>query len=459
MKNIILAIIVCLSFTGCSNFLEEKSQDEVNVKTTQDFRELLLSYMNDEDGWAQLYALDDDIAINDNKLNDYNENGTVLNYSSCYTWQPDMWEGVRKLPDGYEYTYSLIMGTNAVLDGIDNAIGTQKERDLIKAEALGLRGFYYFMLVNMYGAPYNYDKESLGVPLKLKAAIVTQGLARNTVKEVYTQIEKDLTESAALFEKYPKEKNAYHINKTVVQIWLSRIYLYMEEWDKSVKAATKAIESGNGLTNYTTLDLNQDFEMPSYDHSEVEWVYGNNTFPWDMSPSPELLSKYTSGDRRLALWFESGYTVLKTDISQYRPTNTIRLSEAYLNRAEAYVQLGNDKEALADLNSLRKKRIENYEDKSLTDINNLLEEVRLERRLELCFEGHRWFDLRRYGMPSISHKYKTKLSDPWIIYTLKEKDPLYILPIPRLILESNPALKQNPSAYEPERIGIPESNL
>ncbi|MFR5657441.1 MAG: hypothetical protein ACLUDU_05305 [Butyricimonas faecihominis] len=46
-----------------------------------------------------------------------------------------------------------------MLDGIDEATGDQKTRDRIKAEALGMRGFYYFFLVNLYGEPYNYNKE------------------------------------------------------------------------------------------------------------------------------------------------------------------------------------------------------------------------------------------------------------------------------------------------------------
>ena len=100
-----------------------------------------------------------------------------------------------------------------------------------------------------------------------------------------------------------------------------------------------------------------------------------------------------------------------------------------MNRAEAYVQKGMTGEALADLNEVRCNRITGY-----TNIENvpanLLEEVRLERRLELCFDEQRWFDLRRYGMPSITHRYRYRKSDPWVIYTLREKDPLYTLPLP-----------------------------
>lgn len=83
----------------------------------------------------------------------------------------------------------------------------------------------------------------------------------------------------------------------------------------------------------------------------------------------------------------------------------------------------------------------------------LLKEIREERRLELCFDEVRWFDLRRYGMPSISHLYKVRKSASWQTYTLNEKDPLYTLPLPSDVMNENSALQQNESAKEPLRQG------
>lgn len=77
----------------------------------------------------------------------------------------------------------------------------------------------------------------------------------------------------------------------------------------------------------------------------------------------------------------------------------------------------------------------------------LLERIREERRSELCFEGHRWFDLRRYGMPQFSRDWKKKKA---VVkrYTLNQNDPSYTMPIAPSILEKNPYLEQNPLAPE-----------
>ena len=123
----------------------------------------------------------------------------------------------------------------------------------------------------------------------------------------------------------------------------------------------------------------------------------------------------------------------------------IRTAEAYLNRAEALALSGNEAGALADYNYLRSKRIRNYVNETYTG-EDLLDAIRLERRRELCYEGHRWFDLRRQGMPEITHKYKPlKASNQIEVYVLKQYDPMYTLPLPLSVLKSNEALKQNPS--------------
>ena len=460
MKNILWSLLGVLCLWGCSDFLEEESQDEVIVKTVTDFSEFLLGTAYPSTVYDVLYLLDDDVELNENLYYGDADNTYATSYFSCFTWQPDMWESETKPTDTYSGIYTQIMGVNAVLDGIDEAKGLDMERDYVKAEALALRGFYYWMLVNLYGESYSEDKGALGVPLKLTAGMVENGIARNTVEEVYEQIVEDLEVSLELFRKHPKRSQHFRINLTTANIILSRVYLYMERWADVITAADEAIESAGGLTDYTTFEGT--FYMPTYTHSEVEWRYGGGQLRYGYVPSKELLALYGDDDKRKTFWFgvSMGVTRLKKKNPDYSentsggPTNVIRISEAYLNRAEAYAHMDNGLgNAQEDLNYLRRHRIEGYEDMHISEPQKLLEEIYLERRKELCFDEMRWFDLRRYGKPSISHRYKAKRNDPWMVFVLKEKDPLYVLPISNVVLENNILLEQNESAFVPARSG------
>lgn len=468
-----ICILGLLGLNACSDYLNKESSDEVIVKTVSDYSELLLGAGYPEPTgslYNTLYLLDDDYMLNENSLDDEEDYSGAVSAFPFYTWQANMWErqevNASTYGESYSPTYTRLMGVNAVLDGIDEAIGEIEDRDQVKAEALALRGYYYFMLVNLYGEPYNYNKQALGVPLKLTANMETNGTARSTVEDVYKQIVSDLKAASDLFEKYPKRRGSYRINLPATNILLSRVYLHMELWDEAIAAATKAIENGGVLTNYVNLKSSSTC-ISNYNYSEVEWVYGNGNTPTRSLPgmvvSTELRNKFLENpnDTRINLWFlinRTNWNITKKRISYpsgtpRTPTNSIRMSEAYLNRSEAYAQKGECVAAWNDLSHLRENRYKEYSETAITDATVLLKEIREERRLELCFDEVRWFDLRRYGMPSISHLYKVRKSASWQTYTLNEKDPLYTLPLPSEVMNENPALQQNESAKEPTRQG------
>lgn len=451
-RLMILAIAISLVAAACDDFLEEKSQDEVIPESVTDFREILLHYQATP-FTPVIYMLDDDVELDEYFYPEEEDYYEAVNLETCLTWQPDIWERASTLADNYEETYKDIMGMNAILAEIDDATGNVEEKEMVKAQALAMRAYHYFMLVNTYGEPYNYNKDALGVVLKLEVPYVEGGMARATVEEVYEQIVEDLETASALLNKYPKTRGDYLMNSTSTDILLSRVYLYMEKWDKAVDAATRAIGSAEGLVDYNTLpSIEYGFDF-TYDVSEVECLFGTVAFPSpSVKPTSTLTSLFNVNDKRLERLtskfpWEDGYT----------STVWIRLAEAYLNRAEARV-LAESQDlpgAMEDLNELRRYRISGYTDENISDAAMLLTEIRNERRKELCFEGHRWFDLRRYGMPSITRDFRTRLTVPLLRYTLQENDPLYTLPFPRVAIENNNKLEQNASALVPERVGVP----
>jgi hypothetical protein len=160
---------------------------------------------------------------------------------------------------------------------------------------------------------------------------------------------------------------------------------------------------------------------------------------------------------------KTGYTIRKMidpsynfNIQPYSSCQWVafRLSEIYLNYAEAEAELGNSNLALTYVNKIRQRV-------GMPDISGsgaaLINSIRHERRIELCFEGHRYFDIRRWGMADIGSKDAlgitiTPTSSANTAFTYKvittQKrvwlPAFYYYPIPRKELQINTALKQNP---------------
>ena len=144
----------------------------------------------------------------------------------------------------------------------------------------------------------------------------------------------------------------------------------------------------------------------------------------------------------------------------------MRTAEAYLNGAEAAAYLGDERTARELLEALRVKRWdrEKYEPIQKTG-EALVTEIHDERRRELCLEGHRWFDLRRY-MVCEKYPFTKEIQKVYYVYDdsgnqiiekrvykLEKNDPAYTLPIPYEVLDYNTGMEDNP---HPQRSYVSE---
>ena len=176
--------------------------------------------------------------------------------------------------------------------------------------------------------------------------------------------------------------------------------------------------------------------------------------------SDELRSLYSNNDSRKTAYI---YNVSRTQyyiqnkMAWYKQPafnpRSFRVAELFLNRAEAYVEKGEGfkNEAINDIRYLRSYRL-TTEDINFDEITDVRTLVREERRRELCFESHRWFDLRRWDRPEIIHEFLIFDNRLQVIstetYVLEKNDLAYTLQIPYEVRKFNPSMKTN---ERPER--------
>lgn len=507
----LILTFLTLSLTACGDFLEEYSQDTAYVRNYSDLDELLLgngyiptgtpTNIAETEGlyvgqqpyyYPYIHLMADEVDYNRIATQEANiTNGyPAEKFYGYYTWQ----QFVGITPDGtqiradnadWNRLYKHINICNSIIATIDEmeAKPTEEiEKQRVKGEAYFLRGSYYFILANLYGKPYSPATATtdLAVPIKLTEYIEDEIFQRNTVKEVYDQAISDLL-NAETYLQGTTRKSYFRANQTAARLMLSRVYLYMQDWQNAMKYAQQVISANdNKLEDLNTLNAAY-FLNP--DLSEVIFNMGNgglrrtlNSGTQAFSVTSEFFNIYNDAADLRTTWFirhnatynypeyvKGGSTA---DLNRTNLSNNflLRTAEAYLNLAEAAACAGDNTTALNALNDLRKKRISasGYSNINLSG-NELISYIRDERARELCLEGHRWFDLRRYSVntvlpyvKTIRHNYtegSLQLSYvtwtyEWVIdyslfFELRTDDPANTLPIPRDVLDFNIGMKDN----------------
>lgn len=373
----------------------------------------------------------------------------------------------------WSFAYYTIANANEVLDNVDGKADEQTVNG-IKAEALFLRAISHFDLVRTFGQPYTQvdPTTSLGVPVMLHATNGTP--ARNTVAEVYEQIEADLLEAEKLMPDDYNTEGTYHqvvadykavASKEAIQALLSRVYLYMGKWQAAADYATKVINSGKfGLWNEDELTTvyNQNVASPKSGEVifEVYGDQGNYLFSdqnweflmWISSPrgsgdfgaAHDVYDLYSDEDARKKLfvtdpdagtqYWTTKYAGKDNSSPSYNNTILIRLSEMYLNRAEAQIKGATVDGATAQSDMAAVANARGVAPEAVTERG-----VFTERRKELAFEGHIIYDFARFG-------YSLKREDTNA--TLKEipfPNYRWAMPIPKSEIDANPNMVQNPN--------------
>lgn len=361
----------------------------------------------------------------------------------------------------YNAAYVLIYRANLLLSNIEDFRGESK--DNIVGEAKALRAMAHLHAATFFAKIPTQSSDangSLGIP------IVTEPDAnatpsRATVGETYQFIASELAEAANLIN---ATNPVGRLNKDGVNLLLSRVYLYMGEWQKAIDAAnlvTKPVAPRSSVVGVWE-DTNQDgllFYIPNETgvlgiNVGVTWSQGSpNQLRPEYVVSYELYNLFDDDDiRKEAYTFQgNGYNAIKKLFGRPGQSNgqvdlkILRAAEAHLNKAEALYNLGREADALAALDVVRTNR---YTTPPSGETGTALRDaIRLERRLEFAFEAQRFFDLKRWGL-GISRDGMGDNSDgsgqASESQNLSSSSHRLQLPISQRARDRNPNLDQNP---------------
>lgn len=426
---------------GCGKFLNIEPVGLVIPQNAEEYRALITNAYNAYPRDLGKLELRSDIA----RINE-NDPHFVDSYRDLFLWKEQTLSPTSSYTLWRDYYHTIYL-CNYVIEQAPRAKGSQREVTQIIAEAYLLRAYAHFTLANIYGEPYSAETANLPcIPLSLTTDTETT-LTKQTLHEVYAQIEKDIAQALPLLlvEHWAEKSNLYRFSRLSALAFANRVALYKGNWARVVDLSEQLISQGVNL-----YDMTQGLRVPPcyYTSGEVlqalDFTLDENMLG-GMSPSPQLHSLYNTqgGDLRYDTYFRNKgagkWEVFRGDKGEQKAYRcSFRMGEVYLNICEAYAQMGEMDKAKAMLLRLLKKRLTpgylSAREAELAKINSkeeLLEELLKERAREMPFEGLRWFDLRRCGQPKITHILQGKE------YELPQGDNRYTLQIPREAKENN----------------------
>lgn len=354
----------------------------------------------------------------------------VYNMKSFYTRSTfrsyDLWKAY----------YTWIANANYIIAAQSTMAGDAKAVDYVMGQAYAIRAYSYFMLEQSFARNYANHKTEPGVPLYTGPTFTsTTGQPRATNQEVYDQINSDINKAVELLQG-TSQQDVSHIGYAVALGLKARIALTEQDWTTAADAAVKAIAaSGKEI-------------LPVKDFAGMNSVKANNVM-WGAKIVTDQAGKYASlfammdtavsygkkapkqinldlynhmskTDTRRAWWDpNSPYTTGAYEQDKFHFSNAttwegdyvwMRVEEMYLIAAEAYCHAGDDAQARQYLSALMAKRDPNfdasqYSGSSLPTLtsdqftgayaHSLLNEIILQRRIELWGEAGRIYDIRR----------------------------------------------------------------
>lgn len=340
----------------------------------------------------------------------------------------------------YKLYYRINSNANMIIDNIDKIEGAAVDKNVIKGEALAMRAWCHFQMIQLYGKRYEKGKVNSqpGIPIIISTDGVDQ--PRSSVEDVYKQINSDLDQAISLLTNGNKNAKT-HINENVAKGFKARVALTMQDWDNAIKYANQArtgqllMTGTDYVTGFTNIDnkewmwgINQlSDQVPNFG-SFYSYIAGNYSSSFSRV-EPKMINsiiynKLTSTDIRKQLWWDgtapnkANFGVIDA-ITNTVPSNAavvkyinrkfmvpavssragdiplMRTAEMILIEAEALARTGSrDAEAAATLYLLAKNRDPLYT-LSVNTGQNLINEIMIQRRVELWGEGFRFFDLKR----------------------------------------------------------------
>ncbi|WP_196936680.1 RagB/SusD family nutrient uptake outer membrane protein [Sphingobacterium hungaricum] len=450
-----LAALLVLFSASCDKFLDTKPDQKLAVpQSLEDLQALLDDYTN-----RTMESAAGEISSGEYTVSDANL--ASLSSSSAFDRRMYQWDGDNLFEQGsslgdWGRYYTTIYTCNTVLENLENierGISNAAQYDQIRGRAFFWRAQKLFQASLIWCSAYDQRTaaKQLGLPIRLGTDF-NEVSVRSDMQQTYRQILEDAESCIRLLPE--QVSHPVQPGRCAGYMLLSRIHLYMGNYERSFLYADSALSIKNDLMDYSALNSSPTYPIARYNQ---EVIYQSAIgAPQILSISranivEEITGSYADGDLRKVLYFvrntDGTYGFRGNYIGSAGLFMGYATDELYLLRAESAARTDRLSVALQDINALLSTRwkkvngISTYQPIEEIDADALLAFILSERRKSLLFRGLRWYDLKRLNRDGANITLRRTIAGQE--YALAANDLRYALPIPEDVIRISD-MEQNP---------------
>ena len=481
MKKIFTIITTCLLLASCADFTDLKPKG-MNLLSTADELELLLNVEYKEFYLFDMYQLTGDLICITSNIPNLLSAQNRSRAAILLSWDESNLERFAELTTS-DSDYAKLFGyigtiANPILSSVDIATGSETKKNQIKAEALCLRAWAEYLLVNKFAAAYNpaTAETTPGIPYLMDDWDITIPPEKWTVKQVYDQIIADCDAAIELNSLPEKSINQMRMSKACPFAIKALALMSMQEFDKAEEAAKASLAINNSVANYWSEAYTQQvmcFMIPTMFTPAVfrpllncEEDLFHTTAVLNFMPlrTPEGEAGLEAGHSALVRMPTDGMRynnmMSQGQMSQGVPYTTVwdmdgnsswnmyglKTTHQYLIVAECEIRKGNYDEAMDYLDAIRQGRIDPTMYAPLKGtVSNATDAIRHLKETALgenIYSVYNFIERKRWNqLPDMKETItKTLLGET---YTLTPESKFWIFPFPGNARDNNPNLTPN----------------
>lgn len=469
MKKTIISFLTfagLISLSSCSDFTDIDPKGTNLLKSAEEL-EMLLNMEYSSVYSDQMSYLTGDLLPNTNIPSLINRPQKDIN-AILLTWDEaghakEMIE--QTTSDAHYTTFYKIIGAvaNPILTNIDNATGDPQLKQQVKGEALVLRAFFHYLLVQKFAKAYDpsYAAETSSIPYLTQSQNILATIPQQTLEYVYNHIIKDLDDAINLGALPEKPVNHMRVGLPFAYAVKAMALMAMQRYDEAAEAAESALAINPTVLDYNNcLNARGLISRPFMDCQEDFFVFRSIIDVKGIQA--ETMARFEDGhicrDKISTYNALTGQdidygTVLigipATMTAEFSPNWNnfgLKTSQMLLILAECELHKGNVTPAMGYIDQLRKNRIlaEKYAplQGSVTTLADAIAHYKQTAHGENIYSYYNFVDRKRWTrLDNFKETYTRTIMDK--TYTLSPESDMWIFPFPQSVTNLNPSIKQN----------------